>query len=305
MLALDLGVFHRKEHEVRPKEALIWVGVWVGLALLFNLGVWWYFGHDKAGEFLAGYLLEEALSVDNLFVFIVIFGFFRVPPIYQHRVLFWGILGALAMRAVFIFAGIALVTRFDWLFVPFGVFLAFTGVKILSQKDDGEGADPEKSILVRYFRKLVPMVTEFHGPRFLIRKEGKLYATPLLLVLVVVEATDVVFAVDSIPAVLGVSHDPFIVYTSNIFAIMGLRSLYFVIAGIMDKFRYLKVGLGLVLVFIGLKMIAGYFWDFHVPIEWSLGTIVVLLGGSVLLSLCLPTTNPPKSDPFPPPEAGS
>lgn len=303
MLALDLGVFHRKEHEVSTKEALIWFFVWIGLALVFNLGVWFYFGTVKAGEFLAGFLLEKALSVDNIFVFIVIFGYFRIPPVYQHRVLFWGILGALIMRAIFIFAGIALVNRFHWILLVFGVFLAFTGVKILMQKPEHEASDPEKNAIVRLFRKFVPMVSELHGPRFLITKEGKRYATPLLLVVVVVEATDVVFAIDSIPAVLAISHDSFIVYTSNIFAILGLRSLYFAISGIMDKFRFLKIGLGLVLVFVGFKMVIGY-WEMKVPIGWSLGVIIALLGGSVLASMLIPT-NRPKKDPVPPPAEGN
>jgi tellurite resistance protein TerC len=281
MLALDLGVFHRKAHVITTREALAWTGVWVSLAMIFAAGMFVLAGPQPALEFLTGYVIEEALSVDNIFVFIVIFSAFRVPPAFQHRVLFWGVLGALVLRFVFIVAGAALLERFHFLFYVFGAFLAFTGVKLLLQRD--EEVDPQKNVLLRLFRRLVPTVSDYRGQAFIVVENGKRYATPLLAVLVAIEGTDVVFAADSIPAIFAVTTDPFIVFTSNMFAIFGLRSLYFALAGIMDLFRYLKIGLALVLIFIGAKMLLS--GVFHVPILVSLGVIVLLLGGSVVASL--------------------
>jgi tellurite resistance protein TerC len=281
MLALDLGVFHKKAHEVSVREALIWTGVWVSLALVFNLGVYAWFGSQRALEFLTGYVIEKALSVDNIFVFIVVFAVFAVPAKLQHRVLFWGILGALVMRAIFIVLGAALLQRFHWVIYVFGGFLVFTGAKLLLQRDDE--VRPEKNPLFRLFRRFVPSVSDYRGGKFTVVEKGKRYATPLLLVLVAIEATDIVFAVDSIPAIFAVTTDPFIVYTSNIFAILGLRALYFALAGMMGKFHYLKIGLSLVLVFVGVKMlVAGVY---KIPILASLLAIVALLGGSILASM--------------------
>jgi tellurite resistance protein TerC len=281
MLALDLGVFHRKAHEVRVREALIWTAAWVSLSLVFNLGVYFWFGSERALEFLSGYVIEKALSVDNIFVFIFVFSAFAVPAKLQHRVLFWGILGALALRAVFIVLGAALLERFHWAIYVFGAFLVFTGIKLLVQR--GDEVHPERNPLFRLFRRFVPSVGEYRGGRFTVVEAGKRYATPLLLVLVAIEATDIVFAVDSIPAIFAVTTDPFIVYTSNIFAILGLRALYFALAGMMGKFQYLKIGLSVVLVFVGAKMLlAGLY---KIPILTSLVVIVAVLAGSLAASL--------------------
>jgi tellurite resistance protein TerC len=281
MLALDLGVFHRRVHEVRLKEALGWSIVWVALALAFNWGVFHWFGPQRGLEFLTGYLIEKALAVDNIFVFLVLFSTFAVPTAYQHRVLFWGILGALVMRAVFILLGAALIARFHWVLYVFGAILVLTGIKLLVQRN--AEPHPERNPLFRLFKRLVPSVSEYHGQRFTVVKDGRRYATPLLLVLVAVEATDLVFAVDSIPAIFAVTQDPFIVYTSNIFAILGLRSMYFLLAGIIERFVYLKVGLALVLVFVGVKMLILDL--FKIPIAVSLGVVATLLAGSVVISL--------------------
>jgi tellurite resistance protein TerC len=300
MLALDLGVFHRKAHDVRIREALIWTAVWVSLSLVFNLGVYLWFGSERALEFLTGYVIEKALSVDNIFVFIVVFSAFAVPTKLQHRVLFWGILGALIMRAVFIVLGAALLARFHWVIYIFGAFLVFTGIKLLLQR--GDQVHPERNPIFRLFKRFVPSVDGYREGRFVVVENGKRYATPLLLVLVAIEATDLVFAVDSIPAIFAVTTDPFIVYTSNIFAILGLRALYFALAGMMAKFHYLKVGLSLVLVFVGAKMLlAGVY---KVPIAVSLGFIVALLGGSVVASLLRPSATPLLPDPTPDPPGG-
>jgi tellurite resistance protein TerC len=281
MLALDLGVFHRKIHEVRVREALVWTGIWISLALTFNVGVYYWFGSERALEFLTGYVIEKALSVDNIFVFIVVFSAFGVPARLQHRVLFWGILGALVMRAIFIVVGAALLSRFHWVIYVFGAFLILTGIKLLLQRESEP--DPQRNPLFRLFRRVIPTVDTFREGRFTVVEAGKRYATPLLLVLIAIEATDIVFAVDSIPAIFAVTTDPFIVYTSNIFAILGLRALYFALAGMMDKFHYLKIGLALVLVFVGTKMlIAG---AYKIPIVVSLAVILGLLGGSLLASL--------------------
>ena len=284
VLLIDLGLFHRKAHEVKFREAISWVSVWVTLALLFNFAIYLNFGADKALEFTTGYLIEQALSIDNVFVFLVIFGFFRVPKQYQHRVLFWGILGAVILRAIFILIGAALLQRFHWVIFIFGGILILTGLKMLFQKD--EEMHPERNIVYRLFRRLVPMVHGYHGQQFFAIENGRRMATPLLLVLVIVEATDVVFAVDSIPAIFAITTDPFIVYTSNIFAILGLRNLYFVVAGFMEKFHYLKVGLAFVLLFVGTKMLIMDFYK--IPIVVSLSVVAGVLAVSVLVSILRP-----------------
>jgi tellurite resistance protein TerC len=284
MLAIDLGVFHKKAHEVSLKEAGIWSAVWVALAVAFNAGVYVWFGSERALEFTTGYLIEKALAVDNIFVFVIIFSAFAVPAMYQHRVLFWGVLGALVLRAVFILAGGAVLQQFHWAIYVFGGLLAVTGVKLLVQRN--QEIHPERNPLVRWFQKVFPMTSELHGDRFLVLKNGRRYATPLLLALVAVEVTDVVFAVDSIPAIFAVTSDPFIVFTSNIFAILGLRSLYFLLAGIITRFVYLKVGLSFVLVFVGAKMLL---MDvYKVPIAASLGAIAGILGVSIIASWLKP-----------------
>jgi tellurite resistance protein TerC len=288
LLSLDLFVFHRKVHEVRIREALIWSGVWIGLALLFNLGLYFWFGSLRALEFLTGYLVEKALSVDNIFVFIVVFSAFAVPAKLQHRVLFWGILGALVMRALFIVLGAALLHKFQWLTYLFGAFLVFTGIKLLVQR--ASEPHPEKNPLFRLFRRIVPSVNHYEDGRFTVVEAGKRYATPLLLVLVAIELTDIIFAIDSVPAVLAVTTDPFIVFTSNIFAILGLRALYFALAAMMSKLHYLKVGLSFVLVFVGAKMLLASV--FTIPILVSLGVIAFLLAGAVVASLLRPPGKP-------------
>jgi tellurite resistance protein TerC len=290
MLALDLGVFHKKVHKVPLKEAIVWSIVWISLALIFSILIPLVIypepglGKVKALEFLTGYVIEYSLSVDNIFVFILIFSYFKVDDRYQHKVLFWGILGALIMRAIFIFAGVALINRFHWIVIIFGGFLVFTGVRMLFQRD--APSDPENNPVVRFFRKFLPVTTTMHGDRLFIRQNQMLHATPLFLVLVVIETSDLIFAVDSIPAILAISKDTFIVYTSNIFAILGLRSLYFAIAGIMGYFRYLKTGLAFVLTFVGLKMLLAFF-NFEIHIVLSLVIIVSILLLSVLASVII------------------
>ena len=281
LLALDLGVFHRRPHAVSIREALIWSAVWIGLAAVFNVVVYAWFGASRGLEFLTGYVIEKALAVDNIFVFAVIFSYFAVPAIYQHRVLFWGILGALLLRAVFILVGAVLLQKFHWILYVFGAFLIFTGFKLLVQKDTE--VHPERNPLFRLFKRMIPSVPEYQGGRFFVVKDQKRYATPLLLVLISVEFTDVVFALDSIPAIFAVTSDPFIVYTSNVFAILGLRSMYFLLAGVIHKFHYLRIGLALVLGFVGVKMVIADIYK--LPIALSLAVIAVLIIGSVLLSL--------------------
>ena len=281
MLAVDLGVFHRKAHAVSIREASIWSGVWIFFALVFNTIIYFIWGEEKALEFFTGYVIEKSLSVDNLFVFLMIFRYFSMPEIYQHRILFWGILGALIMRAIFIAAGSTLLEHFHWMIYVFGGFLVVTGVKMLLQGD--EKLEPEKNPVVRLFRRLMPITEEYHDQRFFIRRQGKCWATPLLLALIVVETTDVIFAVDSIPAIFAITTDPFIVYTSNVFAILGLRALYFLLAGVMKVFRYLKVGLAFVLCFVGAKMMIVDFYK--IPIGVSLGVIGGILLFSVLASV--------------------
>ena len=284
MLALDLGVFHRKAHEVKFKEAITWSAVWIMLALTFNAGLWHYFGEVKAIEFLTGYIVEKSLSVDNIFVFVLIFTSFQVPSIYQHKVLFWGILGALVMRIIFIFAGVALITKFHWIIYVFGIFLIYTGIKIA--RDKGTKIDIENNALVKYVRKFIPVTTDYFNARFLVKLNNKWHATPLLLVLILIEFTDLIFAVDSIPAILAITQDPFIVYTSNVFAILGLRSLYFVLAGSLKYFTYLHYGLALILVFVGIKMLISEFYKLNPFI--SLGIIGLILGGSIAASFIWP-----------------
>jgi tellurite resistance protein TerC len=281
MLAVDLGLFHRKAHEVSTREALSWSAVWVALAGLFNLGVYFWFGGGPALEFATGYLIEKALAVDNIFVFIVIFSTFATPAAYQHRVLFWGVLGALLMRAVFILLGGAFLARFHWAAYVFGAILAFTGVKLLLQRHDEP--HPERNPVVRAFRRIVPMTADLAGPRFTVVRDGRRLATPLLLALVAVEVTDLIFAVDSIPAIFAVTKDPFIVFTSNIFAILGLRSLYFLLARAITKFAHLKLGLSFVLIFVGAKMLLADVYE--LPIAASLGVIAAILATSIVTSL--------------------
>ena len=287
MLALDLGVFHRKSHEVKIKEALIWSAVWIGLALLFNYGIYVFLGKQKAVEFLTGYVIEKSLSIDNLFVFIMLFTYFKVDVKYQHKVLFWGILGALAMRAVFIFAGVSLISKFHWIIYVFGVLLVFTGIKMLFHKD--ADIQPDKNPLVRLFKKIYPVTKEDHGGKFFVKLQGKTFATPLFVVLLIVEFTDLIFAVDSIPAILAITNDTFIIFTSNVFAILGLRALYFALAGITKYFHYLKYGLSAILVFVGIKMTIVDFYK--IPIMYSLLVIAGILLVSVLISIAFPKKN--------------
>jgi tellurite resistance protein TerC len=284
MLALDLGVFHKHTHKVPVKEAIIWSCVWIALAMLFDLFIYLDkdFGPIKALEFLTGYVIEYSLSVDNIFVFILIFSYFAVNSQYQHKILFWGILGALIMRGIFIFAGVALINRFNWIVLIFGGFLVYTGIRMLFQKETE--VDPEKNAVVKFFRRFLPVTKTLHGDKLIITQNKKLYATPLFLVLLIIESSDLLFAVDSIPAVLAISKSTFIVYTSNIFAILGLRSLYFAISGIMGYFRFLKVGLAFVLTFVGLKMLASFF-HVEIPIIISLGIIISILLVSILASV--------------------
>jgi tellurite resistance protein TerC len=284
MLALDLGVFHRGAHTVKTKEALIWCAVWASLAFAFCglLSVWR--GGETAQQFLAAYLIELCLSVDNVFVFILVFAYFRVPPQYQHRVLFWGILGAVAMRTVFILVGVSVLARFHWIIYLFGAFLIYTGVKMAFSGDGGEEIHPEKNLAVRIFRRFFPVSPALDGGRFFTRHDGRLVATPLFVVLLVVESTDLVFALDSLPAVLAITADGFVALTSNIFAILGLRSLYFALSGIMKLFRFLKLGLSFILVFIGVKMLVEFF---HIELAtWiSLSVIGAVLALSIAASL--------------------
>jgi len=280
-LALDLGVFHRKAHKIGLREAAIWSAVWVGLSVAFGYFVWHWHGADRGLEFFTGYLIEKALSVDNLFVFLVLFRAFRVPDEYQHRVLEWGILGALVMRGIMIAAGAALVSRFDWILQVFGIFLVYTGLHMLWKHD--KTVHYEKNPIFRFASSHLRVTKEYRGGKFFLRESGKLFATPLLLVLLIVEITDVTFAVDSVPAVFGITRDPFIVYTSNVFAILGLRALYFLLADVLQFFRYLSIGLALVLVFIGGKMVAEP-W-FHFSTVLSLVVVGAILGLAMLVSL--------------------
>ena len=281
MLALDLGVFHRKAHAVTVREAATWSAVWVALALLFNIGIYLWKGQEPALQFLAGYLIEKSLSVDNIFVFVLVFTFFAVPAAYQHRVLFWGILGALVMRGIFIAAGAALLATFHWVIYVFGAFLVVTGIKMALVR--GDQIHPDRNPLVRLTRRLMPVTNGYREDRFVVREGGKWVATPLLLVLLVVESTDLVFAVDSIPAIFAVTSDTFIIYTSNVFAILGLRSLYFLLAGVVEKFYYLKLGLSVVLAFVGVKMLLTDVAK--IPIALSLAVIATVIAVAIVASL--------------------
>jgi tellurite resistance protein TerC len=282
VLAFDLGVFHRKAHVVHYKEALMWSGVWVGVSLAFGAGVWMKFGREAGVEFLAGYVLEKSLSVDNIFVFIVIFGALGVPRIYQHRVLFLGIVGALVLRATMILVGAAMLTRFHWLMYVFGAFLIYTGGKIFFQPEAEH--DPREGWVMRAVQRVLRSTKEFHGDRFFAMENGRLHATPLFMALVLIEISDVVFAVDSIPAIFAITRDPFIVFSSNICAILGLRSLFFLLAEAVDKFRYLSVGLSFVLTFVGVKMVLSVEL-LKIPAELSLTVILGILGASIGASL--------------------
>ena len=290
MLALDLGVFHRQAHVVKLKESLIWTAVWVALALVFNAGVWYYAGSQKALEFLTGYLIEKSLSVDNVFVFALLFSYFAVPALYQHKVLFWGVLGALIMRAIMIVLGTALITKFTWVIYIFGGFLVLTGIKMIVKRE--EEIHPERNPVVRWFKKFMPVTQDYRGDRFFVRQDGRRWATPLFVVLLLVEISDLIFAVDSIPAIFAVTNDPFIVYTSNVFAILGLRSLYFALAGVMDKFHYLKIGLGVVLAFVGVKMILAH-TAYKIDTMLALLIVVLVLAVSVIASLLRPKQSAP------------
>jgi tellurite resistance protein TerC len=290
MLAFDLGVFHRKNHTVKVKEALIWTAVWIVLALIFNAGVWQVRGEEAALQFLAGYLIEKSLSVDNLFVFLIVFSTFRVAPIYQHKVLFWGVLGALVMRGTLIVAGTALLERFHWTIYLFGGFLVLTGLRLLLQKD--ETPQLEKNLVVRLARKWLPLTPDYVEGRFFVRENGRRLVTPLFLVLLTVEVTDLIFALDSIPAIFAVTPDPFIVYSSNVFALLGLRSLFFALAGVMMLFTRLKIGLAFILAFVGVKMMIVDVYK--IPIGLSLGVIGGILALSVVASLIWPVATAPK-----------
>ena len=291
MLALDLGVFHRKSHAVSGREALIWSLVWISLSLVFNIVIYFfwdrmmprssYTNSEAALAFFTGYLIEKSLSVDNIFVFILIFSFFAVPAAYQHRVLFWGILGALVMRGALIVVGAALLKEFQWIIYIFGAFLIFTGIRMARHQD--EEIHPDQNPVVKFFRKFMPVTENFEKDKFFVRRAGKILATPLFLILLIVESTDLVFAVDSIPAIFAVTQEAFIVYTSNVFAILGLRALYFLLANVMDKFEYLKLGLSAVLTFIGTKMVIVDFY--HIPVGASLAVVAGILTISILASL--------------------
>ena len=284
MLALDLGVFHKRSEEISVRNALVWTGVWITLAMAFNLFVYLYFGQEEAIKFFTGYIIEKSLSVDNIFVIIMIFSYFHVPPSYQHKVLFWGILGALVMRVIFIFAGIELIHRFHWLIYIFGGFLIVTGLRMLFGAETK--IEPEKNPIVRLVRRIFAVTSSFQGDNFFVRIKGRLWATPLLLVVILIESTDLIFAVDSIPAILAISDDPFIVYTSNVFAILGLRSLYFALSGIEKYFHYLKYGLSAILVFVGAKMCLTD--HYKITIETSLTVIVFIVALAIVASMIFP-----------------
>ncbi|HEX8550402.1 MAG TPA: TerC family protein [Abditibacteriaceae bacterium] len=292
MLALDLGVFNKKSHTVSVKQALSWTAVWISLALIFCGGVWRFLGQQSAIEFLTGYVVEYSLSVDNIFVFLLVFSYFKVSPEHQHKVLFWGILGALVMRAVMIGLGAALLHRFDWIIYVFGAFLLFTGLKLAFGKE--HEVDPGHNPAVRALRKIMPIAPAYDGDKFLTVMDGKRAATPLLVVLVVIETTDLIFAVDSIPAIFGVTQNPFIVYTSNIFAILGLRSLYFALAGVMELFHYLKYALAFILSFVGVKMLLH--GVYKMPPSVSLGVILGALALAVVMSLLKPIKTSEESE---------
>ena len=280
MLALDLGVFHRKAHAVSMREAGIWSAVWVALALVFNAGLYFVWGAEPALQFLTGYLIEKSLSVDNVFVFVMLFSFFAVPAQYQHRVLFWGVLGALVLRGVFIIAGAYMLQQFHWIIYVFGAILLVTGIKMARRV---EAYDPSTNPVLKLARRLLPLTDRYHGQKFWVKEAGKWVATPLFLVLLLVEATDLLFAIDSIPAIFAVTQEPFLVYTANVFAILGLRAMYFLLAGVVHRFTYLKYGLAAVLVFVGAKMMLVDVYK--IPVLGSLAVIATMIGGAIALSL--------------------
>jgi tellurite resistance protein TerC len=288
MLALDLGVFNRKAHEIKVREALLWSLFWITLSLLMNVGIYFYMGTETALQFLTGYIIEKSLSIDNIFVFLMIFTYFKVSPLYQHKVLFYGILGALVFRAVFIFTGIALIENFHWVIYIFGAFLIFTGIKMTTEKD--KEIHPEKNPVLKLFSRFFPVLKDYAGPKFFIKINSKLNATPLFIVVLVVETTDIVFAVDSIPAILAITSDPFIVYTSNVMAILGLRALYFALSAVMQLFHYIHYGLSLILVFVGIKMLISGF-GVKIPIYITLSFVGVILLLSIIASIVFPKKN--------------
>lgn len=292
MLVIDLVVFHGKDHEESIREALIWTGVWITLALIFGIGIYYYMGSKTALDYYTGYLIEKSLSVDNIFVFLLVFSYFQVPAKYQHKVLFWGIFGALVMRFLFIFVGVALLDQFHWIIYVFGGFLVFTGIKLALEKD--KEVHPERNPVLKLTRKIIPTTKRYYGSKFFIYRMGKLIATPLFIVLIVIETTDLVFALDSIPAILAITRDEFIVYSSNAFAILGLRALYFAVSGIMRLFHYLHYGLSLILVFVGIKMLLSEFY--HIPTPFALGFIAVTLFVSILASIYNPKEEKPVSE---------
>lgn len=281
VLALDLGVFHRKARSIEVKEALLWSAVWIGLALLFDLGIYFLLGSDKGLEFFTCYVVEKSLSVDNLFVFLLIFSFFGVPGAYQHKVLFWGILGALVTRAIFIASGLTILQRLYWVIYVFGAFLVYTGIRMSLRKD--RKLRLQDNPVLRLFRRFVPITESYQGDKFVVRANGRRFATPLLMVLIVVETTDILFAVDSIPAVLAITLDPLIVYTSNVFAILGLRTLYFALAGLTQRLHYLHYGISAILVFLGFKMLSSEFYE--MPVYMALGVVGGILLVSVFVSV--------------------
>jgi len=284
MLALDLGVIQRKTHIIKIKEALIWSAIWVILALLFNAFIYFEFGKQKALEYLTGYVLERSLSIDNIFVFVLLFSYFKVPDKYHHKVLFWGVIGALILRAALIAVGSVMVAKFSWIIYIFGAFLLYTGFKMAFQTD--MNIKPDDNFLIKTFRKFFPVTKDYHEGKFFIYENGKKFATPLLVVLLSIEFTDLVFAFDSIPAIFAITNDPFIIYTSNIFAILGLRTTYFALAGLMHKFHYLQIGLSMILIFIGVKMLIIDLYK--IPIGFSLVVIALILAASVIFSLWKP-----------------
>jgi len=289
MLIVDLVVLHKEDEAVSIKEALYWTGAWIVLALVFGIGVYYYMGSQTALDYYTGYLIEKSLSVDNIFVFLLVFTYFKVPDEFQHKVLFWGIFGALVMRLIFIFTGVALIERFHWIIYVFGGFLVFTGIKLAMEKD--KEVHPERNPILKLVRRFFPTTKNYHGSKFFIRKMGRLIATPLFIVLVVIETTDLVFALDSIPAILAITRDEFIIYSSNAFAILGLRALYFAVSGIMRLFHYLHYGLSLILVFVGVKMLLSDFY--HIPTPYALAFI----GGALALSIIASILYPKEEDP--------
>ncbi|MHB9107686.1 MAG: TerC family protein [Armatimonadota bacterium] len=297
MLALDLGVIHRRDHVIKFREALAWSGFWIALALGFNVLVYLWRGPEVGLQFLTGYLIEKSLSVDNIFVMLMIFTYFRVPALYHHKVLFWGILGALVMRAIFIVAGVALIEQFHWMIYLFGAVLIFTGVKMALEKD--KKLHPEKNPVLCWFRRCMPVTKDYVQGRFFVLQDGRRWATPLMVVLLLIETTDLIFAVDSIPAILAISRDPFIVYTSNVFAILGLRSLYFALSGMMHRFHYLHYGLAVILVFVGGKMLLTEV--FKIPIVVALGVVMGVLAISIIASLLTSSPAPRQTDQTDPP----